>query len=108
MFGTLDEVTALLGTSTVYIEHSQLPSRLFNSRQVHKTLAFSKSFAVYRAAASWEDAYFNLVKPHKSLRLSVQDALPQKWSPRTPARATKLTDHIWTEPTIPLPKSSNT
>ena len=83
-----------------------------SKRLVRKTLAFSKSIAAYRAAASWEDAYYNLVKPHKSLRLSVQDALPQKWSPRTPAMAAKLTDHIWTVKelltTIPLPKGSNT
>jgi hypothetical protein len=111
-FGTLEEVTALLGKSTAYIERSQLTSRLFNSRQVRKTLAFSKSIAAYRAAATWEDAYYNLMKPHKSLRLPVQDALPQKWSPRTPAMAAKLTDHIWTVKelltTIPLPKGSNT
>lgn len=107
VFGTMDEVIALLGISTAYIERSQLTSRLFNSRQARKTLAFSKSIEAYRAAANWEDAYYNLVKPHKSLRLPVQNALPQKWSPRTPALAAKLTDHIWTVKelltTIPLP-----
>jgi hypothetical protein len=108
IFGTLHEVTALLGTSTAYIERSQLTSRLFNSRQTRKTLAFSKSIDAYRAAATWEDAYYNLVKPHKSLRQPVQDALPQKWSPCTPAMAANLTDHIWTVKelltTIPLPR----
>ncbi len=78
IFGTLKEVTTLLGTSTAYIERSQLTSRLFNSRQVRKTLAFSKSITAYRAAATWADTYDNLVKPHKSLRLPGQDALPQK------------------------------
>jgi len=106
IFGTKAEVIELLGESTAYIERSNLTSRLFNSRQVRKTLAFSKDIDVYRAAAVWEDSYYNLVRPHKSLRLSVRDVLPQKWSPRTPAMAAKLTDHIWTVKelltTIPL------
>lgn len=96
IFGTQAEVIELLGESTAYIERSNLTSRLFNSRQVRKTLAFSKDIEAYRAAAAWEDSYYNLVRPHKSLRLSVQDISPQKWSPRTPAMAAKLTDHIWT------------
>ena len=107
IFGAMAEVAGLLGESTAYIERSNLTSRLFNSRQVRKTLAFSKDIELYRAAAAWEDSYYNLVRPHKSLRLSVHDALPQKWSPRTPAMAAKLTDHIWTVKelltTIPLP-----
>jgi len=104
--GTPGEVIALLGKSTAYIERSHLTSRLFNSRQVRKTLAFSKDIEAYRAAAAWEDGYYNLVRPHKSLRVQVNDPVPQKWSPRTPAMAAKLTDHIWTVKelltTIPL------
>lgn len=107
IFGTLADVVALLGVSTAYVERSHLTSRLFNSRQARRTLAFSKDLELYRAAAAWEDAYYNLIRPHKSLRLAVDDALPQKWSPRTPAVAAKLTDHIWTVKelltTIPLP-----
>jgi len=106
IFGTPGEVIALLGKSTAYIERSHLTSRLFNSRQVRKTLAFSKDIEAYRAAAAWEDGYYNLVRPHKSLRVQVNDPVPQKWSPRTPAMAAKLTDHIWTVKelltTIPL------
>jgi hypothetical protein len=48
-----------------------LISRLFNGRQVRKTSAFSKDVAAYKAAAAWEDAYYNLVRPHKSLRLPI-------------------------------------
>lgn len=106
IFGTKAEGIEWLGESTAYIERSNLTSRLFNSRQVRKTLAFSKDIEAYRAAATWEDSYYNLVRPHKSLRLAVQDVLPQKWSHRTPAMAAKLTDHIWTVKelltTIPL------
>jgi hypothetical protein len=106
IFGTKAEVVELLGKSTAYIERSNLTSRLFNSRQVCKTLAFSKEIEASRAAATWEDCYYNLIRPHKGLRLPVEDALPQKWAPRTPAMAAKLTDHIWTVKelltTIPL------
>jgi hypothetical protein len=112
IFGTKAKVVALLGQSTAYIERSQLTSRLFNGRQVRKTLAFSKDIHAYRASAIWEDSYYNLIRPHKSLRLPVQERLPQKWLPRTPAMAAKLTDHIWTVKelltTLPLPSVTNT
>jgi hypothetical protein len=96
VFGKKSELLALLGKSTAYIERSHLTSRLFNGRQVRKTLAFSKELEMYAAAATWEDCYYNLVRPHKSLRVLVADAAPQKWLPRTPAMAAQLTDHIWT------------
>jgi len=112
VFGTKAEVIALLGKSTAYIERSNLTSRLFNSRQVRKTLAFSKDIQAYRAATTWEDSYYNLTRPHKSLRLAVKDGSSRKWLPQTPAMAAKLTDHIWTVKelltTLPLPNVSNT
>ena len=112
IFGTKAEVVELLGESTAYIERSHLTSRLFNGRQVRKTLAFSKDIAAYRASAIWEDSYYNLIRPHKTLRVRVQHCSPQKWSLRTPAMAAKLTDHIWTVKelltTLPLPGATNT
>jgi len=112
VFGTKSEVLALLGTSTAYIERSNLTSRLFNGRQVRKTLAFSKEIQAYRASAVWEDCYYNLICPHKSLRLPVRDDARRKWSPRTPAMAAGLTDHIWTVKELltilPLPDAINT
>lgn len=96
IFGSLEEVTQLLGETTAYIERSNLTSRLFNGRQVRKTLAFSKNVDCYRASATWEDSYYHLVKPHKSLRLRVLDVPGRKWNPRTPAMAAHLTDHVWT------------
>ena len=102
----------LLGKSTAYIERSHLTSRVFNSRQGRKTIAFSKDIEAYRAAASWEDCYYNLVRPHKSLRVAVHHDPPRKWAGRTPAMAAKLTDHIWTVhellTTVPLPRAINT
>lgn len=111
IFGAKAEVLALLGKSTAYIERSHLTSRLFNGRQVRKTLAFSKHIDLYRASAVWEDAYYNLVRPHKSLRQHVPEDR-QKWRVRTPAMAAGLTDHIWTVKElltiVPLPCVSNT
>lgn len=111
IFGTKTEVLELLGKSTAYIERSHLTSRMFNGRQVRKTLAFSKNLDLYRASAVWEDAYYNLIRPHKSLAQKVSlDRL--KWRKRTPAMAAGLTNHIWTVKelltTIPLPIVSNT
>ena len=112
IYGSQAEVLALLGESTAYIERSHLTSRLFNGRQVRKTLAFSKDTAMNRAAAIWEDSYYNLVRPHKSLRLPVSDNPRLRWQPRTPAMAAKLTEHIWTLKelltALPLPKTNNT
>ena len=112
VFGTKSELLALLGKSTAYIERSNLTSRLFNGRQVRKTLAFSKDVVAYKAAAAWEDCYYNLVRPHKSLRIPVTDASPRRWLQRTPAIAAKLTDHIWTVKellsTLPVPATNNT
>jgi hypothetical protein len=112
IFGSKAELLDLLGKSTAYIERSHLTSRLFNGRQVRKTLAFSKSIELYRAAAAWEDAYYNLIRPHKSLRLPLTDAWPRKWQPQTPLMAARLTDHIWTVKelltTLPLPRAINT
>jgi hypothetical protein len=112
IFGSRAEVLQLLGSSTAYIERNHLTSRLFNGRQVRKTLAFSKKVDDYRASASWEDAYYNLVRPHKSLRLPAEADPERKWLPRTPAMAAGLTDHIWTVKelltTLPCPCDSNT
>jgi len=111
IFGTKTEVLKLLGKSTAYIERSNLTSRMFNGRQVRKTLAFSKHIDCYRASAMWEDTYYNLIRPHKSLSEKVLKGR-QKWRKRTPAMAANLTDHIWTVKelltSIPLPSVSNT
>lgn len=109
IFGTLAQVVKLLGTSTAYIERSHLTSRMFNARQTRKSLAFSKNIDCYKASAAWEDAYYNLARPHKSLSLPVDDGL-RKWDKRTPAMAASLTDHIWTirELLTTLPLPSNT
>jgi hypothetical protein len=96
VYGELNELIALLGKSTAYIERDNLTSRMFNARQNRKTLAFSKKLDNHRASAVWEDGYYNLVKYHKSLRLPVEDVPGRKWQQRTPMMAAGLTKRPWT------------
>lgn len=95
VFGEPDEVLALFGQSTAYVERTHLTMRLFNSRLVRQTLGFSKDITYYRASAAWEDAVYNLVRPLKTLRQEVHDQSGRRWQPRTPAMAAGLADHIW-------------
>ncbi|NIW91517.1 MAG: transposase [Phycisphaerae bacterium] len=112
IYGDEEDVLDLLGDSTAYIERTHLTMRHFNGRLTRKTLAYSKSVRNYRAAAAWEDAYYNLVRTHKSLRRQVTDDPIRRWKPRTPAMAAGLTDHIWTVKelltTLPVPTTTNT
>jgi hypothetical protein len=112
IYGSKDELVAELGTSTAYLERSNLTARLFSARLTRKTLAFSKQLAMHRASAIWEDAYYNLIRPHKSLRLAVADQPGRRWIPQTPAMSACLTDHIWSVKEllmlVPLPFARNT
>jgi len=112
IWGKKAELIELLGKSTAYIERDNLTTRLFNARLTRKTLAFSKSLALHEAAVTWEDSYYNLVRPHKGLRLKNADVSHSKWTPRTPAIVAELTDHIWSVKEllliVPLPKARNT
>jgi hypothetical protein len=96
VFGKKRDLIALMGKSTAFVERSHLTARLFNSRLVDKTLAFSKDLTMQRAAATWQNGYYNLIRLHKSLRLPVENGSKQRWQKRTQAMAAGLTDHIWT------------
>jgi hypothetical protein len=112
VWGSKSELIKLLGKSTAYIERSNLTTRIFNARLNRKTLAFSKELQAHQNAVIWEDAYYNWIRPHKSLRLEIKDDPKHKWRPRTPAMAAGLTDHIWTIKelllAVPLPSAGNT
>ena len=56
---------------------------------------FSKSALMHSRALDSFQAWYNFVKPHKSLLLMVNCG-KKRWLQRTPAMAQKLTDHIWT------------
>ncbi len=110
IFGEKDELIELLGKSTSYVERVHLTMRLFSSRLVRKTLAYSKLLDMYQSAAAWDDLCYNLTHKHKSLRIEVFDDPNRRWIPRTPAMAAGLTDHIWTVKeiltTIPIPTNT--
>lgn len=93
IWGSKTELIGLLGESTTHIEHSNLTPRIFSARLTRKTLAFSKHVQAHEEAATWGDAYCNWVRPHKGLRVKVQDDPTRKWLLRTPAMAAGLTDH---------------
>ena len=95
IYGDEAEVLSLLGQSTAYIERTHLTMRHFNSRLTRKTLAFSKSLNLHKAAAAWEDLVYNFARPLKTLRVEISNNPHRRWLPRTPAMAAALTDHIW-------------
>lgn len=95
VYGDPDEVVALLGEHTAYVERTHLTSRQMNGRLVRKTLSYSKELAMLKAASAWEDCVYNLTREVKTLRLEIEDG-SRRWQPRSPAMAAGLTDHIWT------------
>ena len=112
VFGQLEELLPLLGKSTAYVERNQLTKRTFNSRLVRKTLAFSKALDMHRAAAIWEDGFYNWMRYHKGLRQSTKEEPGKHWCQRTPGMAAGLTNHIWTVKELlwclPLPRINHT
>ena len=73
IYGDEETVLQHLGKSTAYIERTHLTMRHFNSRLTRKTLAFSKSLAMHKAAATLQDTVYNFVRPLKTLRQEVTD-----------------------------------
>ena len=100
IFGTPEIITEILGRqqiNTSYVERDNLTSRQSNGRLVRKTLSHSKKAYDLQHHLDLEDAVFNFVRPHLSLRVALpQPSNGRKWHQRTPAMAAGLTDHIWT------------
>ena len=104
VFGNPDEVAALLGSGTVHLERSHLTMRNFDSRIARKGLGVSKKLEMHLLAAAWEDAFYNLCHPVRTLKSPLFDSgEPPKvpkftkiWAQRTPMMAAQITDHIWT------------
>jgi hypothetical protein len=90
VYGKLEEATI----STAGVERGNLTIRQTNGRMERKTLRCSKTFQDHRKAQVFNDAVYNFVRPHKSLRIKHPEGV-RKWKPRTPAMAAGLTDHVW-------------
>ncbi len=112
VWGSQNELVELLGKSMSDIERSNLTERLFSARLIRNTLAFSKDLDLHWAAVTWDDPYYNWVRPHKSLRVEVINDPQRKWTPRTPDGAASLTNHIWATKElltmVPVPSAKNT
>jgi hypothetical protein len=81
--------------NTSCIERINLTIRNSLARFIRKGMNYSKNAMMHSRAIGFFQAWYNFVKPHKSLRLTVNCG-NKKWLQRTPAMAQKLTDHIWT------------
>ncbi|NBB86917.1 MAG: transposase [Bacteroidetes bacterium] len=116
IYGEQEEVRALLGEHTAYIERTHLTMRHMNGRLTRKGLGFSKALQMHRSAAAWEDALYNLTRPLGTLRVDMTGPLEGKpgkrWKPRTPAMAAGLTTHVWSVRellrTVIAPDNNNT
>ena len=101
VFGDPVEVMHLLGAddggtiNTAYVERMNLTFRNSLARFIRRTMNFSKNLRMHSHAIDFFKAWYNLVKPHKSLRVRVDDG-KRKWMQRTPLMAEGLTDHVWT------------
>jgi hypothetical protein len=103
-FGTAGDIEIIVKASgcgskvnTAYVERNNLTMRQNVGRLVRKTLSFSKSEHYLQRHIALEDAVYNFVKPHRSLRRPLRKGKDRrrKWEQRTPAMAAGLTDHIW-------------
>jgi hypothetical protein len=101
VFGDPEEVMMLLGAdqggsiNTAYVERINLTLRNSLARFIRRTMNFSKDLQMHSHAIDFFQAWYNLVKPHQSLRVRVDDGI-RKWKQRTPLMAEGLTDHVWT------------
>jgi hypothetical protein len=55
VYGEPEEVLAVVGGHTAYVERTNLTARTMNGRLVRKTLSYSKQLAALKAACAWED-----------------------------------------------------
>jgi len=100
VYGDPKEVMQLLGAdsgrkiNTAYIERLNLTIRNSLARFVRKSMNCSKILRRHTHVLDFFQAWYNFVKPHKSLRLRI-DQGRKKWMQRTPAIAEGLTDHVW-------------
>jgi IS1 family transposase len=99
LFGTVAAVTAALAVSrasrainTAFVERHNGTDRNRNGRKVRKTYCFSKNWQVHEAVTYFTMYTYNFCWPVRTLRVKRPD---DRWQPRTPAMAAKLTDHVW-------------
>ena len=101
VFGDKDIILHLLGAdeqgtiNTAYVERMNLTFRNCLARFIRRTMNESKNQYMHSRMIDFFQAWYNFVKPHKSLRVLAIDG-KRKWKQRTPAMAERITDHVWT------------
>jgi hypothetical protein len=90
VFGEPEEVLCLLGAdsggriNTPYVERLNLSIRNSLARFIRRGMNCSKDLKIRSKAIDFFQAWYNFVKPHKSLRLEIKSG-DRKWMQRTPA-----------------------
>ena len=101
VFGNEEEVRRLLGVdeegciNTAYVERINLTTRNCLARFIRMGMNFSKDPEIHSLVLDFYQAWYNIVKPHKSLRIPCSNGI-QRWKKRSPMMAEGRTDHIWT------------
>lgn len=86
-----------IGTSL--LERLNLTFRQSLAPLVRKTLGFSKKRDNLQAQVTFFQVFYNLARPHMSLRVDLNrpsERFQQRYTDRTPGMAAGLTDHVWT------------
>jgi IS1 family transposase len=100
IFGDPEEIFEMLGANsdsyigTSYVERINLTIRTSLARFIRKGMNFSKTMKMHQKAFDFFQAWYNFIKPHKSLKLKIDSGI-RKWFQRTPAMAEGITDYMW-------------
>lgn len=100
-FGKEDEILKALNVdsegriSTSYVERINLTIRNALARFIRKGMNCSNTIERHSHVLDFFQAWYNLVKPHDSLKLEAPQG-KRRWLRRTPAMVEGITDHIWT------------
>jgi hypothetical protein len=103
LFGSEDDLIRIPETdgcgsqiNTADVERDNLTSRQSNGRLVRKALSHPRHKDYLQHHIDFADAIYNRVRPHSAWRLKLRRraAHGRRWSPRTPAMAAGLTDHV--------------
>ena len=88
----LSRSSASRSINTAFIERQNGTDRHRNARKVRKTYRFSKDWRHHEAATYFSLFSYNFCWPVRTLRVREDSGA---WTPRTPAMAAGLADHVW-------------
>jgi IS1 family transposase len=99
IFGDPEKILKILESSpckkinTVYIERSNLNSRLWDSHLSRKTMCFSRSIEHLKAKLAISLLNYNFIRPHSTLSRRIDPLSLKKFTePTTPAMASGITN----------------